>query len=208
MTATNFEACLAFALEEEGGYQRISGDPGNWYRGRLIGTNMGISANTLATWLHRGVEVSDMRGLTAETAGAIYRQNYWQEVRGDTLPSGLDLMGFDYGVNAGVGASLTALSDSAVARLAYQALNMGRSRLMVLQRWLGVDVDGVYGPITEAALVESQSGQQAARILYVSRLQERHYRSLDGFTQFGAGWLARLARRQARALELLDGVSA
>ncbi|MBO1361450.1 hypothetical protein J2D73_16820 [Acetobacter sacchari] len=208
MTATNLQPCLSFTLTEEGGYQRLSGDPGNWYRGRLIGTNMGISAVTLAAWLRRGVEISDMRDLTVETASAIYRQNYWQEVRGDTLPSGLDLMGFDYGVNAGVGASLSALSDSAVAGVAYQAMNMGRSRLRVLQDRLGVTTDGIYGPITSSALAESQPGQQVARILYVSRLQERRYRSLDGFPQFGAGWLARLARRQARALELFDGVSA
>lgn len=207
MTAANLQACLSFTLTEEGGYQCLSGDRGNWYRGYLVGTNMGISAVTLATWLHRGVFAADMRALTTETADAIYRANYWTPLKCDTLYSGLDLMIFDFGVTAYSAASRMA-SETAGTNLVYQALNMGRSRRKVLQHRLGVTVDGIYGPITEAALVSSQSEQQACRILYTARLQEIYYRGIETFAQFGAGWLARLARRQARALELFDGVSA
>ena len=39
--------------------------------------------------------------MTEQTAAAIYRTLYWNALRGDSLPAGVDLSTFDFGVNAG-----------------------------------------------------------------------------------------------------------
>ncbi len=50
MARKAFADCLAFVLEEEGGYSDMPGDPGG-------ATNMGITRATLADW--RGKPVSN-----------------------------------------------------------------------------------------------------------------------------------------------------
>jgi Glycosyl hydrolase 108 len=93
-----FDACLTFTLRAEGGFVDDPADPGG-------ATNMGI---TLATYRDcsndqdlGAVQVEDM---TRRTARAIYRTLYWNPLRADALPDGVDLSVFDMGVNAGMGA--------------------------------------------------------------------------------------------------------
>ncbi|MFC0282394.1 glycosyl hydrolase 108 family protein [Camelimonas abortus] len=59
---------------------------------------------------------------------AIYRQQYWEKIRGDDLPPGVDYVVFDGAVNSGVAQSAK-----------------------WLQRALGVRVDGIIGNATIAA---------------------------------------------------------
>jgi len=40
--------------------------------------------------------------MTLKTARAIYRSLYWNPLRADALPPGVDLSVFDMGVNAGI----------------------------------------------------------------------------------------------------------
>lgn len=98
------QACLAFTLQHEGGYQARENDPGNWLGGQLIGTHFGISAPALAGWLGlqgEGLSAERMQALTLAEARAIYAARYWNVVRGDDLPGGVDLMLFDFAVLAG-----------------------------------------------------------------------------------------------------------
>ena len=103
--AERLQACLAFTLHHEGGYQARPNDRGNWFDGRLIGTNRGISAPTLAAWMGQdraeSLTAEDMRALSEGDARAIYAAHYWNPVRGDDLVAGLDLMLFDLAVLAG-----------------------------------------------------------------------------------------------------------
>lgn len=74
----------------EGGYTDEHDDKGNWTGGAigvglLIGTNFGISAPVLAKFLGRTPSVSDMKNLSEEIVLAIYKQNYWDKMRGDEI---------------------------------------------------------------------------------------------------------------------------
>ena len=116
MAATNFNPCLTFVLWAEGGYVDDPLDPGG-------ATNLGITLGVLREWRHTAVTKSDVQNLTREEAGAIYRARYWNAIRGDELPAGVDLMVFDACVNLGPGRS---------ARM--------------LQAAVGVAQDGAIGP--------------------------------------------------------------
>ena len=71
-----------------------------------------------------------------------------------------------------------------------QAVNAGvAASSKILQRALSVAADGHVGPVTVAAANRSSP---AALIVALATSQESFYRSLPGFTQFGAAWMARL----------------
>lgn len=72
-----FEKAQALVGISEGGYQNDPRDSGNYYQGKLIGTNWGIAAPTLATYLGRIPSVDDMVNLTRETAELILKTRYW-----------------------------------------------------------------------------------------------------------------------------------
>lgn len=89
-----FAACVAVVLRAEGGFVNNPRDAGK-------ATNLGITIGTLGDWRKRPVTVNDVRRLTVKEARDIYRAGYWTPCGCDTLPAGVDLMVFDFGVNAG-----------------------------------------------------------------------------------------------------------
>jgi lysozyme family protein len=118
----NWDACLSFVLEAEGGYTDDPVDPGG-------ATNLGITLDELARWRRSDVSKDDVRALGRDEAGEIYHANYWRASRCPELPAGVDLMVFDASVNTGLGRS---------ARL--------------LQQAVGTSTDGIIGPHTMAAV--------------------------------------------------------
>jgi lysozyme family protein len=169
MTATNFNACLAFVLSAEGGYVDDPLDPGG-------ATNLGITLRVLSEWRHTAVTKIDVQNLTREEAGAIYRARYWNVVRGDDLPVGVDLMVFDAGVNLGTGRS---------ARM--------------LQAAVGAAEDGAIGPETLGAVGHHDPSDLISTL---ANTREAYYRSLPTFSHFGAGWTARVNRVRELALRM------
>lgn len=169
MTASNFNACLAFVLSAEGGYVDDPLDPGG-------ATNLGITLRVLSDWRHTAVTKTDVRDLTREEAGAIYRARYWNVVHGDSLPAGVDLMVFDAGVNLGTGRS---------ARM--------------LQAVVGAAEDGAIGSETLGAM---QSHHAPDLISNLAEEREAYYHSLSTFSHFGAGWTARVNRVKELALQM------
>lgn len=118
--------------------------------------------------------------MTRRTARAIYRSLYWNPLRADALPAGVDLSVFDMGVNAGIWRS---------ARLLQRALG-----------FTGEEVDGSIGPETLSAAARFD-----ARSL-VDDLAERqaaYYRGLADFPTFGEGWLNRTRERRSAALAMI-----
>jgi len=169
MALNNFPACLAFTLAAEGGFVDNPADPGG-------ATNMGVTLATLSAWLGRPASVAEVQALSQADAGLIYHAHYWDAVDGDNLPAGVDLMLFDFGVNAGPGTA---------ARM--------------LQQQLGVAVDGHIGPQTIAA---AGSGSRPWLITSLADAQMAFYQALPQFGTFGAGWSARTAKRQNTALAM------
>ena len=90
--ANNFDHCLEIILHHEGGYVNHPKDPGGE-------TNLGVTKRVYEE--HGGTK--DMKDLTFEDVAPIYKKSYWDRVKGDELPAGLDLCVFDFGVNAGTG---------------------------------------------------------------------------------------------------------
>lgn len=165
----NFEACLAHVLQSEGGYVDHPSDPGG-------ATNMGITIATLRTWRGRSVTKADVKALTRAEAAAIYRKNYWDAVRGDDLPRGLDLVAFDAAVNSGVSRGAKWLQSA-----------------------LGVPADGKVGPKTIAA---ANAAHKDAVIDRACDLRLGFLRQLGTWKTFGKGWTRRVESVRAAASKM------
>jgi lysozyme family protein len=174
--ADMFDACLAFTLREEGGYVDDPADPGG-------ATNMGITLATYRQWSDNpGLGSTQVQDMTERTVRAIYRSLYWNPLRADALPIGVDLSVFDMGVNAGIWRS---------ARLLQRAL-----------RFTGEEVDGCIGPETLDAAAQCDP---RALVTDLAERQAAYYRSLADFATFGTGWLNRTKARRNAALAMIAG---
>jgi len=156
----NFEKALAAVLKSEGGFVNNPKDPGGM-------TNLGVTIKTWESFVGRNVTEKEMRNLTPEMVGKMYQQKYWNAVKADDLPEGVDYLAFDFAVNAGPGRA---------AKL--------------LQQAVGVAADGAIGPATLKAVAAMQP---ADLIEKYSAAKESFYRSLPTFETFGKGWLRRVA---------------
>lgn len=95
MTQGNFSQCLRFTLSFEGGKSNDSRDPG----GR---TNQGITQAVYDEWRRKsGRSRKDVFDMPPEDRDAIYKEGYWDKVRGDYLRPGEDLCVWDFAVNSG-----------------------------------------------------------------------------------------------------------
>lgn len=157
---TAFDTAMVRLFAHEGGYVNDPKDPGGE-------TKYGISK--------RAFPNEDIKRLTKDRAKALYRANYWDEIRGDDLPPAVAFQVFDAAVNHGVSwASRT------------------------LQRAVRVPVDGIIGPQTLAAV---ENVGPCATIDTFNDYRERYYRKLPTFGRFGDGWLARLDANRAFAVK-------
>lgn len=181
---TPFATCLAFVLRPENDGQPMHfslHDPGG-------ATAWGITFATFVGWCRKNgrphPSVADLRDISVADRDAIYAEEFWNPLRGDYLPHGVDLMVFDFGVNASP-----------------------RTSAMALQRALGFtgpDLDGDVGPMTIGATSKFPA---FALIAGLADLQEAYYRSLPDFRRFGRDWLARTQRRRSASVAML-GVTA
>ena len=153
----------SYVLASEGGYVNHPRDPGK-------ATNMGITIATLRAWRGTKVTNKDVQNLTQAEALAIYKAQYWDTVRADQLPLGLDYLTFDYAVNSG---PARAIKD--------------------LQRTVGADVDGVIGQKTLSKIKEyiTVNGMQALLNAYATR-RWNFVQGLSTFSTFGNGWRRRI----------------
>jgi lysozyme family protein len=165
----NYQKCLETILHHEGGYVNHPKDPGGE-------TNLGVTKRVYEE--HGGTK--DMKELTVEDVAPIYKKGYWDKMKGDDLPSGLDLCVFDFGVNAGPGRAAK-----------------------FLQKMIGTTVDGGIGPMTLAKVNEyvDSNGLEESIKQYQSARQE-YYENLSTFNTFGKGWTRRVDETTQLALEI------
>lgn len=157
----------SYVLASEGGYVNHPRDPGK-------ATNMGITIATLRAWRGTKVTNKDVQNLTQAEALAIYKAQYWDTVRADQLPLGLDYLTFDYAVNSG---PARAIKD--------------------LQRTVGADVDGVIGQKTLSKIKEYIAANSMRVLLnaYATR-RWKFVQGLSTFSTFGNGWRRRIWGKQ------------
>lgn len=166
----NFEKAFQAMLREEGGFSNDPIDPGGI-------TNLGVTMASWEQYLGRQCSVDEMRALTPDVVRPHYRSVYWNKVRGDDLPSGVDLAVFDFGVNSGVSRSSK-----------------------YLQRIVGVTDDGVVGNWTIAA-VNKMDGNEI--IIDLCNARMAFLQGLSTFPHFGAGWTYRVNRIERLAKSMV-----
>jgi lysozyme family protein len=174
----NWQQAFEQMLASEGGFSDDERDNGNKLPdGRKGSTMLGV---TQYNWeAHVGHEVThdQMRKLTPADVEPLYKKKYWDVVRADELPNGIDYLVFDMGVNAGPGRSIK-----------------------LLQAAVGTTPDGGLGPITLSAV---WAADPVKLIQDFSDAKEEFYRSLNDFSVYGTGWLNRVAAVKVKASSML-----
>jgi lysozyme family protein len=169
----NFDRCFAELLRHEGGYSNNPRDPGGM-------TNLGVTKRVYEEWVGHPVSEAIMRGLTPQHVRALYKAKYWDVVKGDDLPAGVDLCVFDFAVNAG---------PNRAARY--------------LQLMVGVIADGKIGPTTLRQLQQYVRTHDIPHAINrYQDLREAYYRKLKTFATFGRGWLRRNSEVRQAALKM------
>lgn len=165
----NFEQCLAFVLKHEGKFVNHPKDPGGM-------TNLGVTKRVWEEWIGHAVDEAEMRALTPDAVAPLYKKNYWDKIKADSLPAGVDYSVFDCAVNSGPS----------------QAVKF-------IQRALNLTADGVIGPLTIAA-AEQRDPAELIEQFYEERL---HFlQSLKTWDTFGKGWQRRVEEVKQMALRM------
>lgn len=157
----SFAHVMPKILIHEGGKVNHPKDPG----GR---TNQGVIQRVYDGWRQRqGLPIRTVYDMEPHERDDIYKKQYWDAVKGDQLPQGVDYVVMDGAVNSGPSQSIK-----------------------WLQRALGVKADGVIGQSTLAA-VEAVNDHDSL-IAKILQRREAFLRALKTFQTFGKGWMNRV----------------
>jgi lysozyme family protein len=162
-----FEACLPDTLVEEGGYSNDAHDPGGMTMRGIIQREYDAKRKQ---W---GLRTQWVKNITVEEYRSIYSTDYWMPYC-PKLPSGLDLNFFDLDVNGGPHRAVITLQ-----------MALG---------FTGKDVDGQWGPQTDAAVNAVKAAGHATTVMTIDnyvKAREAFYRSLGTFQFFGGDWIRR-----------------
>ena len=155
MKYKSFDEIIEIVLEHEGGYVNDPDDPGGE-------TNFGIAKRS-----HPDVDIAN---LTKEGAKEIYKSEYWDKNKVESLPEQLRHIYFDMCVNQGRGRA---------SRIIQRAANNKGHELLV---------DGVLGPITLGKIDNVELDRvRAYRIKYYADLVTRK----PDLEKFYFGWFRR-----------------
>jgi len=167
----SFEKSLRFVLADEGGYVNDLADKGGE-------TNMGISK--------RAYPNEDIKNITIERVGEIYREDYWDKIKGDSLPAGVDYVTFDSAVNHG---------PKNAGIFLQRAVNRAGKKIAV---------DGSIGPVTAKIVWECDRQGLIADIL---RERDIFYKKIIARdlsqAKFERGWMNRIARVAVNSREFV-----
>lgn len=164
----NFEKIFDRLMAHEGGYVNHPEDNGG-------ATNMGVTQKVFNEYLAAsGQKPYSVKMITRQQARAIFNVRFWIKVKGDRLQHGWDYAIVDFAFNSG---------PSRAVRLA--------------QLVLGLEVDGVVGPLTIAAIHHAPKEKLAE---YMDR-RLAYLKTLDDWPHFGKGWTQRVKDVKATALK-------
>lgn len=156
-----FKRSLAKVLVHEGGKVDDKNDPG----GR---TNQGVIQRTYDAWRRRkGLKTRDVWLMTNDERDAIYREQYWDLIKGDLLAPGVSYVVFDGAVNSGV-----------------------KQSVIWLQRALGVNADGIVGNQTIDALNNHPDHDKL--IADILRRRMAFLQALKTWKFYKNGWTSRV----------------
>ena len=170
---SDFNEAQKIVKAVEAGYSDDRGDTGNYYKGRFIGTNHGISAPILAEYLGKTPTRADMENLSYETALDIYKRDYWDAQ------------------------NLTEFCDQSVANLIYDGcVNQGTTALRSIVRDAyienGIKISNSDNPFSNEYVKKANALNQQKLFKSIKKGRENRYREARTFRRHGRGWLARL----------------
>jgi len=170
----NFDASFAKVIQSEGGYVNDAADHGGE-------TNLGVTIGAWGAYLGRAIQPGEMKALTVDAVKPFYKSMYWDKVKGDDLPAGVDYAVFDFSVNAGVGRAAK-----------------------FLQRAVGAVDDGVIGSGTLGRVAKTEPAKLLENF---ADQKQRFYNGLATTNptqqKFLKGWLARVDHVQTAATSML-----
>ena len=164
----NFAEALEHVLKHEGGFVNHPKDPAGI-------TNLGVTIAVWEEWVGRESSEKEMRSLTPEMVAPLYKQKYWDRVKADDLPSGVNYAVFDAGVNSGTGRAAKWLQEA-----------------------VGAVPDGAIGEKT-LAKVKAYDADALVNAYCDNRLN--FLKSLKTFDTFGRGWARRVEEVRQVALD-------
>lgn len=149
----------------EGGYVNHPKDPGG-------ATNRGVTQRVYDMYRRaHGLAVRSVRDLTEAERLDIYRTRYWDVIKGDMLPPGVDYVVYDGAVNSGPIQSVKWLQRALGAR------------------YTGT-IDGIIGPETLRALESHPNHDDLVADIADRRLA--FLQALKTWATFGRGWKRRV----------------
>ncbi|RUV20369.1 MAG: N-acetylmuramidase [Mesorhizobium sp.] len=166
MASSREKEALVRVLAHEGGYVNHPKDPGG-------PTNKGVTQRVYDAYRRgKGLGTRSVQQISNQEIADIYDRQYWDAVKGDELPAGVDYVLFDGAVNSGPKQSIIWLQR------ALGPLYKGR-------------VDGTMGLTTIAAV--NAVNDQDALIDRICDQRLTFMRRLRTWKTFGRGWSARVA---------------
>lgn len=160
----NFGVFLRKLLRLEGGYVNHKNDKGGC-------TNQGITINTFRDYYGYGLNCDDLKNITEEQVGHIYKEGYWDKCWGDKIqcPKVAQLIA-DWAVNSGV-----------------------KTAIKGVQKIVNTEADGIMGPMTLKAINEFPAKDLFFKI---KEAREEYYNNIvkknPSQKSFLKGWLNRL----------------
>jgi lysozyme family protein len=167
---SNWDNALAAVLHHEGSFVHHKDDPGGM-------TNLGCTKAVWEEWCGHPVTEQDMRDLQPSDVAPLYKSKYWDRVKGDDLPSGVDYIVFDAAINSGAGRAAK-----------------------WLQECVGTQPDGAIGPMS---LQAARSMVAADLINLYCNKRLAFLKELKTWDVFGKGWERRVEDVRSAALKMI-----
>lgn len=165
MSTKSFDQALARVLKHEGGFVNHPADPGG-------ATMKGVTQAVYDGYRERAnLRLQSVAKISDAELKAIYKRQYWDAIRGDELPAGLDYVMFDGAVHSG---------PSQAAKWLQRSLRV-------------VAVDGDIGEATLGAVkAKADKGETSVLVSAVSARRLNFLMALKTWKTFGKGWTARV----------------
>jgi peptidoglycan hydrolase-like protein with peptidoglycan-binding domain len=149
--------------------------------------SFGITLDNLKKWRNDDkLTAADLQNLSRADAGEYYRTRFWNVLRCDDLPAGVDLVVLDYAIALGPDAGPTVAAKA-------------------LQKAVGAEADGSVGTATIAA-VKAMSPRDVLRSISKSRIETYSGQPPQGISV--ADWASGTAAVEQAALKMLEGGAA
>ena len=159
----NFDKSIDLLIKLEGGKTDEKTDRG----GR---TNLGITQREFDAWNKKNnLPLTDVFSIDNQTAKQIFKEGYWNIIKGDELPRNI-----------------------ATAILSDALLSGPQDSIKFVQKMLGLKPDGIMGPMTISKIWEKSKTSDAEFARAILNKQKEIYLADEQSKIYGQGWANRV----------------